>query len=530
MKKRRNLLLTALLAAVLLCGCTAPAAEETMPPEPAATEPVVRVETVDELLAAIEPGANIVLAAQSFDFAGAADYGKETASPYYSWDAWSEGFVLTVDAVDDLSIRGADGTVLRMPVAGLRLQNCDNVVLEDLTLEDAQAEADGPGLVLAGCKDGVLRRLSVSGHDNGIRLDLCNHILLEQCRLAQWSGAGISIANCRDVEIAQCQLAPGETAYEGIFLYSCREVTLRDSTVSGGRLQNLIDSSQSRRVTLENCTFTDNQIQDSVFSIYDQEPLTLDGCRFAGNRIFQWLQRVPMDQDEGVWVQDAAGTPLTEADLQKLQPEQGSLPEQKQVRVSTVDEFLMAIGPDTAVILESPLYDLSEAADYGQEGQEYYFWEETFDGPQLVIFNVENFSIRSEQEGCTISALPRYADVLTFRNCWDITLSGFTAGHVKELGSCVGGVLNASCCTGLTVENCGLFGCGVLGLQTDGCRNVTVKDCDIYECSLGGISMTNTHSVAIDGCTFRDLGGEALGFWNCTQVAVDGEKMPETEA
>ena len=120
--------------------------------------------------------------------------------------------------------------------------------------------------------------------------------------------------------------------------------------------------------------------------------------------------------------------------------------------------------------------------------------------------------------------------MLTFRNCRDITVSGITAGHTREPGECVGGVLNASACVGITVENCGLFGCGILGLQTDGCKGVTVKGCDIYECSQGGIWMSNTDQVAIDGCTFRDLGGEPMLFGNCTQVLVDGEKMPQTDA
>ena len=92
MKKRRNLLLTAILAVSLLCGCTqeTPVVAETVPPEPAAAEPVVRVETVDELLAAIAPDANIELAAQTFDLSAAADYGKETDSPYYSWKSWDK--------------------------------------------------------------------------------------------------------------------------------------------------------------------------------------------------------------------------------------------------------------------------------------------------------------------------------------------------------------------------------------------------------------------------------------------------------
>ena len=534
MKKRRNLLLTAILAVSLLCGCTqeTPVVAETVPPEPEAAEPVVRVETVDELLAAIAPDANIELAAQTFDLSAAADYGKETDSPYYSWKSWDKPFALVLDSVDGLTICST-GEATLLADGGIRLQNCDNVHLEGFSMESTAESGLENGIWMAGCEDGVLRSLTLRNYHTGMMLDLSNRIQVEQCQLERCGWEGIHASTCRDLEISQCGLSQWKQAGTALALYDCRNVSLRDSVVTECRVETLFSSSQSRNVTLQNCTITDNQVRSNVFDVYDQEAVTLDACTFSGNRIAQWLQWAPMGEDERVWMQDAAGTPLTEADLQKLQPEQGSLPEQKEIRVDTVDAFLQAIGPDTAVILEAPLYDLSQAADYGQSGQSYYYWEETFDGPQLVICNVENFSIRSAEnnrDSCTISALPRYADVLTFRNCRDITVSGITAGHTREPGECVGGVLNASACVGITVENCGLFGCGILGLQTDGCKGVTVKDCDIYECSQGGIWMSNTDQVAIDGCTFRDLGGEPMLFGNCTQVLVDGEKMPQTDA
>lgn len=534
MKKRRNLLLTAILAVSLLCGCTqeTPVVAETVPPEPAAAEPVVRVETVDELLAAIAPDANIELAAQTFDLSAAADYGKETDSPYYSWKSWDKPFALVLDSVDGLTICST-GEATLLADGGIRLQNCDNVHLEGFSMESTAESGLENGIWMAGCEDGVLRSLTLRNYHTGMMLDLSNRIQVEQCQLERCGWEGIHASTCRDLEISQCGLSQWKQAGTALALYDCRNVSLRDSAVTECRVETLFSSSQSRNVTLQNCTITDNQVRSNVFDVYDQEAVTLDGCAFSGNRIAQWLQWAPMGEDERVWMQDAAGTPLTEADLQKLQPEQGSLPEQKEIRVDTVDAFLQAIGPDTAVILEAPLYDLSQAADYGQSGQSYYYWEETFDGPQLVICNVENFSIRSAEnnrDSCTISALPRYADVLTFRNCRDITVSGITAGHTREPGECIGGVLYASVCERITVENCGLFGCGILGLQTDGCKGVTVKNCDIYECSQGGIWMSNTDQVAIDGCTFRDLGGEPMIFGNCTQVLVDGEKMPQTDA
>ena len=115
MKTKRAFLVAGVLALGLLCGCagTAPTVAETVKEtaaaEPAETQPVTVVQTVDELLAAIAPGAYIELAEGDFDLTTAADYGKETDSPYYSWEIWDDGWKLMLSEVDELTIRSAGG-------------------------------------------------------------------------------------------------------------------------------------------------------------------------------------------------------------------------------------------------------------------------------------------------------------------------------------------------------------------------------------------------------------------------------------
>jgi parallel beta-helix repeat protein len=126
----------------------------------------------------------------------------------------------------------------------------------------------------------------------------------------------------------------------------------------------------------------------------------------------------------------------------------------------------------------------------------------------------------------TIAAIPRYADVLAFRSCSGITVSGFTAGHTKEQGSCAGGVLEFWDSDYITVESCGLFGCGILGVETQNCSNVTVQDCEIYECSNGGIEMRDTIQVTLENNTFRDIGGSnIMSFHSCKDVQIDEDTV-----
>jgi len=537
MKTKRAFLMAGVLALGLLCGCarTAPTVAETVKEtaaaEPAETQPVTVVQTVDELLAAIAPGATIELAEGDFDLTTAADYGKETDSPYYSWEVWDDGWKLMLSEVDELTIRSAGGAQL-LTNCGITLQNCDNVRLEDLSLVSADSAWGegirltwGEGIRLSGCADVTLRRIAMTNYYQCIVLEMSDRVKVEACQLNQCGATGVQADRCSAVEIVQCQFTDWEHATVPFSFHSSRDVLLRSNLVSGCRLGMLLSSAKCQDVEIRDCKFTDNQIGFTAFDFFNQDAVTLEGCQFSGNRIFQWMDTSPAGQGEQVWMQDGAGNPLTEADLQKLQPEQGSLPQQKEVRVHTVDEFLEAIGPDTAIILEEEMYDLYQAEDYGEQGSDYYYWQEEFDGYELVICNVENFSIRSadgQTKSHTISAQPRYADVLHFSNCKYVTLSGFTAGHTKEQGECSGGVLNFTSSADLTVDNCGLFGCGIYGIQTRDCQNLAVKNCDIYECSLGGIDLRVSRNVAIDGCTFRKLGGEEIECMDCENVTVNG--------
>lgn len=211
--------------------------------------------------------------------------------------------------------------------------------------------------------------------------------------------------------------------------------------------------------------------------------------------------------------------------------------EQNQVHVSTVDEFLSALAPDTEIILDAEFYDLSTATGYETKNGTYYRWEEVFDGVQLTIQNLSNLTIRAEGDDVkahTVSARPRYAHVINFENCSNIMVEGFTAGHTFEPGSCVGGVIGFNNCEDVLVNNCGLYGCGVVGIWGANTKGVQVTNSDIYECSWGGVYMMFCKDVTFNGNTIRDLGEEFMGQWHdgtpfmlhdTTGITINGETM-----
>ena len=217
----------------------------------------------------------------------------------------------------------------------------------------------------------------------------------------------------------------------------------------------------------------------------------------------------------------------------------GSDGEQTQVHVSTVDEFLAALAPDTEIILDAEFYNLSDATGDGKTNGEYYRWQEVFDGVQLTIHDLSNLTIRAEGDDVkehTVSATPRYAHVLNFENCSNIMVEGFTAGHTIEPGSCCGGVIGFYNCENTLVNNCGLYGCGVVGVWAENSQSIQVTNCDIYECSWGGIYMVTCRDVTFNGNTIRDLGEEFMGTWNdgtpfmlhdTKNITINGEKVSD---
>lgn len=200
---------------------------------------------------------------------------------------------------------------------------------------------------------------------------------------------------------------------------------------------------------------------------------------------------------------------------------------QNSVTVTSADEFLAAIAPDTEIIVSAELIDFSTAAGYGTSAGEYYRWNESFDGPELYISGVSNLTVRgngADRKATVLSAVPRYANVLNFENCSNILVKDLTAGHTQEPGYCMGGVLFFLNCEDILIENCGLFGCGTLGVNAYSSKNMQIVNNEIYECSVGGVEFTNCDGINVDGNTFRDLGGPVFRIYNCGSITCNGEE------
>ena len=178
------------------------------------------------------------------------------------------------------------------------------------------------------------------------------------------------------------------------------------------------------------------------------------------------------------------------------------------IRVTNVDELLAAIAPDAVVELAAGEYDLSTASDYGEDTHSsYYSWNGVGDGFELVLHNVENLTLRGTDKSETvIVTVPRYANVIKFISCQNLSVSNLTAGHTTEPGQCSGGVISLEACTDGLIDACGLYGCGTVGIQAYNCSGLKVTDSEIYECSYSAIDCGHCFDVSVSGCDIHHHG------------------------
>ena len=532
MKKCSSLILVLAMVLAMLAGC---GSQEPAPSTQAAEAPKLQdsgtseVQTVDEFLAVLSSNTEITLAPGTYDLTQASDYGKESQNPAYRWEARESGFCLVIQNVSGLILSGTDAVLAPQGNAPIQFEKCTGITLNALSLKPQGGEmADTVGLFLKECSDVTLDKLTLDQPTgSGITLTQCQNVTVTGCK----NRGAYRIYGSQEVTLDGCEIhnfdasqdaAAGVNHSAVLDIAGCENLTVKNCQVANNKTALLLKMEYSRKVYVNENTFTGNAVMEAAFRFWSSAP-HLENNTFQDNASWAWYY--PYSE----YAVDANGADITE---ELLSPKEAlkAPGAQKEVRVANAEEFLNAIGPDTKIILDCELLDLSTAPNYGKDGGRYYSWEDTFDGPQLVISQVDNLTITAEGDDIkahTISAVPRYANVLSFRFCTNLTLSGFTAGHTGEPGFCMGGVLDFRDCRQVKVDRCGLYGCGILGITGNGGDHMTVTNCDIYECSNGGISIVGMDDLTIENTTFRDLGGPDVFVRNCKNALWDGEPIPE---
>lgn len=539
-----------MLLSLAACG-EAPdsSAAETEPPETSAPKtedgrPVTEVTTVDELLDAIAPDTVIELTGQRYMLTEASNYGTGSGSGYYRWDT-GDGAELVIENVTGLTIRAAnrDTCIVTEPrwVNVLHFIGCEDITLEGFTA----GHTDG-----AYCSGGVLcfentKGVTVDGCSlygcgtEGVTTYSCEDVAVTGSEIWNCSQGAAFIYDSKNVSFDNCDFH-GITAEFGMFrTIDSDKFALLNSTIRDSSGDIFFNSSRSSGVYIGGCEVSGNKFRDMFAS--ELIPVTVEGCALGDNDIIDWYADMEklgslyenskaVDHERNVYsyseLQNMQKTKnaVWNAYVPEVSTPEVAVSEDGKVHVTTVDEFLAAIAPDTTIYLEPGVYDLSTAAGCGVTETDRYRWDLRFDGPSLVITGVDGLTIEGAgAESVTIAAVPRYADVLGFERCAGLTLRGFTAGHTEEKGYCTGGVLYFDLCDDAVIDGCALFGCGIMGITASNCDDMNVSNTEIYDCEYGAVTLNDSNAV-FDSCDIHDNGGPDFQLYGSTAI-VDGKEQ-----
>lgn len=549
MKKLISLMIAAIMLLSLAACGEAPdsSAAETEPPETSAPKtedgrPVTEVTTVDELLDAIAPDTVIELTGQRYMLTEASNYGTGSGSGYYRWDT-GDGAELVIENVTGLTIRAAnrDTCIVTEPrwVNVLHFIGCEDITLEGFTA----GHTDG-----AYCSGGVLcfentKGVTVDGCSlygcgtEGVTTYSCEDVAVTGSEIWNCSQGAAFIYDSKNVSFDNCDFH-GITAEFGMFrTIDSDKFALLNSTIRDSSGDIFFNSSRSSGVYIGGCEVSGNKFRDMFAS--ELIPVTVEGCALGDNDIIDWYADMEklgslyenskaVDHERNVYsyseLQNMQKTKnaVWNAYVPEVSTPEVAVSEDGKVHVTTVDEFLAAIAPDTTIYLEPGVYDLSTAAGCGVTETDRYRWDLRFDGPSLVITGVDGLTIEGAgAESVTIAAVPRYADVLGFERCAGLTLRGFTAGHTEEKGYCTGGVLYFDLCDDAVIDGCALFGCGIMGITASNCDDMNVSNTEIYDCEYGAVTLNDSNAV-FDSCDIHDNGGPDFQLYGSTAI-VDGK-------
>lgn len=204
----------------------------------------------------------------------------------------------------------------------------------------------------------------------------------------------------------------------------------------------------------------------------------------------------------------------------------------KKIEVSTAQEFLDAIGNNRTIIIKDYIEITPALLEYQNSGlllsyedvettKKQVFFVEEFDGPELHIANVKNLTIVAGDDIIVLMADPRYADVISFERCTNLTIKGITFGHSEE-GYCDNGVLGFNDCTNVVLDRVDMFGCGTEGIEVNNCKNMKFIASKIRDCSYHIMHLRGSSNILFDGCQFfRNREFEQVNIYGCTNVVFD---------
>ncbi|MBE7003933.1 MAG: right-handed parallel beta-helix repeat-containing protein [Ruminococcaceae bacterium] len=449
-----------------------PAAQEAPPAAPetqsAPQDDAIRVNTVDEFLESIAPGAVIELAPGSYNLSAYLGGAAGGISDYVGRSFCADGWQTEINRVDGLTIRGADGgrvEVVTEPRHAdvLFFNACSDITIENITF--------GHTVEQGSCEGSVLE------------FDSCRGVTLNGLDLYGCGTYGVAAKHTTGIELNDSVIR--DCSYGIISLNVCGDVTAKNCTFRNNGGYDLVSLANSF-ARFDGCAFTENEGDEFLHASAwygDDSGARFDRCTFG-----RWeSERLDKElRDHGNY--------LLGSDC-RFDAEVG----RRVVRASSVEELIEGIAPNTEILLAPGRYNLSEglAKLLEQKGEDFardlafVSVNDEYDGPELIVTGVSGFAIASESGSAVDTEIvtePRHADVIRFEDCSGVGVMDLTMGHT-EAGECSGDVLKFTGCGGVALCGLDLYGCGVYGVGANECGRLSCFDSTIRDCRYGALEL-----------------------------------------
>ncbi|ACL76726.1 S-layer homology domain-containing protein [Ruminiclostridium cellulolyticum] len=174
--------------------------------------------------------------------------------------------------------------------------------------------------------------------------------------------------------------------------------------------------------------------------------------------------------------------------------------QQIEVTVSTPDELIKQIGSNKRILLKPGVYNLSSIKQLDNKDKT-VTWRQVDDGKELNLSGIHNLTIEGiNNQTAEIKVNPRYAEIINFNYCKNITLKNIKAGHTPSEYTCNAGVLSFTNCSDIEVNNSELYGCGSVGISAYSTKRLNCVDTIINHCSLRAINLSKSEKINFTGC------------------------------
>ena len=174
-----------------------------------------------------------------------------------------------------------------------------------------------------------------------------------------------------------------------------------------------------------------------------------------------------------------------------------------EINVGTAEEFIRALGSNRKIIMQTGVYNLSSIPQINNFDTNNIFWEEAYDGKELVLYGLNNLAIEGSGENTQIVVEPRGSYVMRFLESSNISISNLKTGHTLG-GDCLGGVFSFSDCNNIRIDGTLMYGCGTVGLDLNGVVDMVVTGSVIYDCTYHIMTIEGCENILFDNCIFAD--------------------------